>query len=247
MRKWTTTCESMTAKILRVVETTWVTHLTPEGLRNGVNVDVEYVLRARLPLDRTTREFFADLTAYTTCAEYGHFMGAFLTMPDPKPDVVQYGELRARRSGGLRDVTYRAATSPVVLGSDSTGLARDGEWEPVVVRTAPAEDALTILESAPKTSGYLTKADIIGTTCADVLSEIVSAEREHFASISGNNSDLDLRAKHVAVTADMWRVLCSNFGQTGRSGAETLLRAMPRIYDVRVLTGRLARGMAFIY
>lgn len=134
------------------------------------------------------------------------------------------------------------AASPVVFGPGSIGLARNEAGEPVVV--LPAKDASTVRRSASKTSYSPMKVDVVGTTCADVFSEIVTAEREHFASTGGR---VDLRANHVAVTADVWRILCGDFGQTCRSGAEMLLRTMPWIDDVRVLTGRLARGMAFIY
>lgn len=137
-----------------------------------------------------------------------------------------------------------ASASPVVLGPDSIGLARDETGEPVVVLSTPAEDVLTILESAPKTSGYLTKVDVVGTTCLDVYSEIVRADGKHFASIGGR---VDLRAKHIAVTADVWQILrgCLSPRQP-RSGAEMLIRALPQIRDVRVMSdGR--PGTAFIY
>ena len=132
---------------------------------------------------------------------------------------------------------------PVVLGPDSTGLARDEAGEPVVVLTSPPEDGLTVLQS-PKVSGVVAKVDITETTGRGVYSQIMRAESKHYAAV---HRFIDRRAKHVAVTADVWQILrgCLSSRQP-RSGAEMLIRALPQIRDVHVMSdGR--PGTAFIY
>ena len=136
-----------------------------------------------------------------------------------------------------------APASPIVLGPDSTGLARDEAGEPVIVLPCLRRANLVRPEDLGPPSRP-TSADVVGATCAAVFSEIVSLEREHFASTGGR---ADLRAKHVVVSAGVWYLLCNNFNHTRRSGAEMLLRAMPWIDDVRVMTGRLGGGWAVVY
>ena len=122
---------------------------------------------------------------------------------------------------------------PVVLGPDSTGLARDEAGEPVVVLTSPPEDGLTVLQS-PKVSGVVVKVDITETTGRGVYSQIMRAESKHYAAV---HRFIDRRARHVAVTADVWETLRGDFEQTDKSSAEMLVRVMS--------DGR--PGTAFIY
>ena len=124
----------------------------------------------------------------------------------------------------------RPDTPIAVLGPASTGLARQG-IEPIVVLTSPPVDTSFLV--------ILARVDISGATCFDVFVEILRAEDEHFPSTRR-------RGRHLAVSGDVWQTLCENLGQRNRTGVEMLLRSLPWLDDVRVMSdGR--PGTAFIY